>query len=390
MKDMLKFKSVKAMDSRLCYEVEWQGRTHELTYKIDDGYSDWLDVGCADGAIVPFIYYAVRFGFDIQSSVPVSSELLFSLNHLVVPELCNAVGNETVHIVAPERDSDEMCGNAVGSGFSGGVDSFATFCEYAVDCDDANRITHLLYFMQGAHDGQLSSYDKDVEHDLFSEQLAVTRAFAEKHLYPVVVLESNLNEVLSSCFGFMSYEWSHSFRNAGMALMLQKHLRRFYYSDAYGLADFDVSLKSDSSHYEKWLLPLLSTNRLTIISANAGMGRIEKTRYISNYKQTYDSLLVCWRSGVNDCTCDKCIRTLVTLDYLGVLDRYAPCFNLDLYRANKAKYLRRVAGGRLHDSFFAEIWRYAKDNGLKRASVFGQAIGFFEYYLSKVKGGLGR
>lgn len=120
MKDMLKFKSVKAMDSRLCYEVEWQGRTHELTYKIDDEYSDWLDVGCADGAIVPFVYYAVRFGFDIQSSVPVSSELLFSLNHFVVPELCNAVGNETVHIVAPERDSDEMCGNAVGSGFSGG------------------------------------------------------------------------------------------------------------------------------------------------------------------------------------------------------------------------------------------------------------------------------
>ena len=390
MEQILNFKSVELIDNQLRYSIEWQGEERNLVYKIDSEHTDWLDACCADGAIVPFIYYAVRFGFDIESSVPVSSELLFNLNHLVIPELCNAVGNQVVCVSAPEYLGDEIPGNAVGSGFSGGVDSFTTFCEYAVDCTGSNKITHLLYFKQGAHDGQLSAYDKQVEQNLFEEQLAVTRAFANKYSYPLVVLESNLNEVLSSCFGFMSYEWSHSFRGAGMALMLQKNLRRFYYSDTYGLADFSVNLKRDSAHYEKWLFPLLSTNKLAITSANAGMGRVAKTQYISKYEQTYDNLLVCWKSGVNDCTCDKCIRTLVTLDYLGVLDKYATCFDLDLYKANKSKYLRRVAGGRWHDAFFAEIFQYAKDNGLKRASVFGQILGFFEYYFSKVKGRLSR
>ena len=66
MSQMLRFKSAELIDNQLRYVIEWQGEEHNLVYKIDGEHTDWLDACCADGAIVPFIYYAVRFGFDIE------------------------------------------------------------------------------------------------------------------------------------------------------------------------------------------------------------------------------------------------------------------------------------------------------------------------------------
>ena len=110
------------------------------------------------------------------------------------------------------------------------------------------------------------------------------------------------------------------------------------------------------AHYEKWILPLLSNDRIMFYSANRAMNRIDKTRLISEYKISYDNLLVSW-TGVSNCgECSKCIRTQATLDLLGVIDRYEGSFDLEKYKKNRKKFFCEIAARRKKDPYYEEIY----------------------------------
>lgn len=44
-----------------------------------------------------------------------------------------------------------------------------------------------------------------------------------------------------------------------------------------------------------------------------------------------------------NCTwCDKCIRTMATLDHFGLLERYSSQFGIDFFRQHRAEHLARM------------------------------------------------
>lgn len=82
--------------------------------------------------------------------------------------------------------------------------------------------------------------------------------------------------------------------------------------------------------------PLLSTSATRTEPHGAGHDRFEKLGFLASHPVVLDTLHVCWeeRSAGNCGRCEKCFRTLVALDVLGIRDRAAtfPREALDLRR----------------------------------------------------------
>lgn len=128
-------------------------------------------------------------------------------------------------------------------------------------------------------------------------------------------------------------------------MLLQKRISRYYYSSAYLLGDFRLSLNCDMAHYEKWLIPLLDTGSIEFYQSNQDWTRMDKVEKISSFAPCYDYLQVCLTQSDNCGLCTKCKRTLMELDALGdrVLDRFGNSFDIQRYRReNRAKWFGSI------------------------------------------------
>ena len=114
------------------------------------------------------------------------------------------------------------------------------------------------------------------------------------------------------------------------ALVLGRLFSRYYVPSSYKftlLGGFP-----DGSH--PMFDHLLATETMETIHDGGHLTRVAKTVAISQWPETYDLLRVCFKAtGVqpdrdaiaNCCACEKCLRTMMTLDVAGALDNYR-CF----------------------------------------------------------------
>ncbi len=336
-----------------------------LWYETETAYGDALCDQVADGAIVTLLPYAIRGGYDICSEIAVSEELYYNLSYHVIPQLC--VSNKNVHstsIKAPLSQGLLHTPTAVACGMSRGVDSFASLYEYTEMCElEKHRITHLTYFENGAHHLGGGTNYPEIER-FFCEQLETTKKFCEEYNLKLIVVKSNVNVFLANVFWADAFDKTHTYRNVGMALVLQNLIGTYYYSSAYNIDMFSCDLLKDSASYEKWLIPHIRTGAFKVYSSNRDMSRLEKTRLISNDPRTYDYLSVCFMNNKNCGRCIKCVRTLLTLDMLGVLDKYGKSFDVQAYKNNRTWYYTRLYS-RKDEFLMKELLDYAKSQNIR-------------------------
>ena len=69
--------------------------------------------------------------------------------------------------------------------------------------------------------------------------------------------------------------------------------------------------------------PLFSTSNTRTRSYGGGHDRFEKLEFLARFPQALDTMQVCWeeRSNVNCGRCEKCFRTLLALEILGLRDQ---------------------------------------------------------------------
>lgn len=343
-------------------QINFGNQTQTLWYRLDAEYSDSFCDDRGDGLVVSLLFFSLMNGADIVSTLPISEKLYHQLTYYLIPQLCrcNKSVISSIKIEAPLVSIAYREATGVGCGISCGVDSFTTLYEYTKLIPlDSYKLTHLTYFKVGAHDGQIGRYDKEVQERLFQSQFSHAKAFCTRYGYKLIVVESNLTEIVDRMFGFYNYGQFHSYVSAGTVLQLQKLFHRYYYSPGYCLDQFFMDVKKDVSHYDGVLLPMLSTETTSFYSSNQGMSRIEKVRLISDFEQSYDWLLVCWLQIPNCGKCGKCIRTMLELDFVGKLECYRTCFDLDEYVKNRDKYLRLIVRTKERDHFMTELYDYA-------------------------------
>lgn len=107
---------------------------------------------------------------------------------------------------------------------------------------------------------------------------------------------------------------------------------------------------------------LLSSATLDVVHDGATFGRIAKTELVASNEAYLDLMHVCWIDlALGNCSiCEKCIRTMLTLDLLGLKGKGAP-FDWRKYS------MRRVSRAILKDDnaklYFLEILEKARELG---------------------------
>lgn len=338
-----------------------------LWFSVPSEYEGWLTDDVYDAFLVAAIYPSMFYNEPIEIEGPVSHKLYFNCSRYI-QHIVKAYRPE-MHLVNISTNGYKQAAKQqtlVGAGFSAGIDSFATFIErFENEQDEEYKISALFFFNVGSHGGGGDNAEK-----VFRLRYEYIKPFADQKDLPFIPMDSNL-------FDFYQFHWEFDAgqlcRSAAI-LVFQKSLSKYFLSSDYSYKEsmfyqFNPNTTSLSEIVENFANPMLSTEGLEVITDGGQYSRIEKTKLCAGYPEAQKLLNVCVNpdvdnSSIKNCgRCHKCIRTLVALDSIGVLDNFSEVFNLDSYYKNRFKYkcyLRRAAGT---NAYIKENVEFAKISG---------------------------
>ena len=303
----------------------------------------------SDGFAAALLPLAMRLGEPLE----VHGELSYRLAHGLrdyqriqsawKPDLFREVELRCGRLVDARATSAPV---AVGTAFSGGVDSFHTLRTHLGDREPypPYRVTHCLL---------INGFDPDADLDGSGSFAALERIYAEmaKELgLKLVVVRTNIREFV----GLLVQKQAFGSFVTAPALVLGGLFARYYVPSSYKFTT--LGMYPDGSH--PMLDHLLATETMATIHDAGHLSRVEKTAAIADWPAVRDRLRVCFNAtrvreadGVveNCCRCEKCLRTMTTLHVLEVLERFR-CFPRQLERRAVRVLDYRHVGSR----FFAE------------------------------------
>ena len=342
----------------------------QFWFSVDDEYGDWLTDDVYDAFLVAMLYPAMFYGEDIEIGGNVSKRILHNSLHYVqglmeayapsfheisikVQGLSNAQKSERLH---------------VGTGFSGGVDSFSTLADNFFSTDDPDYKVDTLFFF---HVGQYGNVKKPVTWKRANNRFGITRDFAKEIGVGAVMMNTNM-------FDFYHQEWELS---AGVicriasVLVFQKVLKRYYISNA---VTYNELAKNNYTYIkggslcemsDPIIMPLLSPDGLDILCDGAQHTRTEKTANIANLPLAQKHLNVCVNSSdkhveaTNCGYCPKCLRTMMALDSADALEKFSGVFDLEQWKRHSFKYKCELVFRYKKDSFAQDNVDFARKQG---------------------------
>lgn len=322
-----------------------------LWYRTKEEYGEYFCHECCDAFVVGLLYRAMITESDIICDAPVSEQLYYQLSFYLIDAVQKNNGKKGIKIIADTISGAISNPFAVGTGISGGIDTFYTIMQHSQEnCPDRYKITHLAFFNIRIKE----------EKEIFQYGQERAKKFCEEYGYKFVVVDSNLRELVP-----YNHYYLHTYLNTSAVLSLQKLFAVYYYSSTgFPLSLFKIDLHGSNGKYDLLLLPMLSTVNTRFYSSGCTSTRLEKTMQLADFEPSYTHLMTCDKT-ITDCNCgacQKCARTLITFDILGVLDRYEKVYDLKQYYANKKKLLGYMLAVRKSSYYYKEIYEYAKEN----------------------------
>lgn len=336
--------------SILSCEFTVKNEKKTLWFSYDTTYEEYLITESSDGFVVALLLLAMKLEEDIEIKGKMSARLIYQLNHYLIPAL-NLANNKWQKInISAETLTDTIYTNdsLVGTGVSGGVDSFATIYDHKNE-SSYNNIDFFTFFNVGSN----GEYDSKKAKEVFNERVQLLKPYVESINKDFITVDSNLSDIL-----MMDFQQSHTLRNIACVLNLQKLFNTYYYASAFRFDQYELTDKS-MAYYDTLVLSMLSTETTTFYSSVSQFTRPERIELLSNYEPTYKYLNVCVKpskDGKNCSKCWKCKRTLLTLDVIGKLNLYSSVFDLDKYYSYKEKYTGLVLADKNEDITFNAVY----------------------------------
>lgn len=330
--------------------------TYDLWYEVDNEYAQYLCTERSDAFVVGVLPMALTKGLDIETDQPMSSRLFYQLTQHFIPIVSKFSNRyKKIETHAPiTRDCLETA-RAVGTGISGGVDSFYTILRnHELDEATNNNVTHLTFFNVGSH----GDFGGEYARELFRKRLVHAKKNASLMNLPLVSVDSNVSELLQ-----MDFVQTHTFRNFSAVLALQKLFGVYYYSSAYDITDFQIN-PDDCAHFDLLTASNVSNEQVTFYSVGQEVSRIDKEKYISKYDIVKQRLNVCVISDNNCSHCEKCIRTMAGLYAIGELDNFKNVFDVDDFKKSYKKRMGFVIGN-LSKIPYKEIYLEMRKSGIR-------------------------
>ena len=330
----------------------WYSLTEEFTGLVSDR---------SDAALAALLIPAMILGEDISIEGTVSEKLFFNLSgplqnvlKLIIPSL------QLITIIPSDVQPAHETGKGVAVGFSAGIDSFCVLADhFFADVPKGFRITHLLFSNVGSHGPD----EEESSRHLFHKRYNRIKPVAERIGLPFIAIDSNVD----SFYNGLNFQKTHTIRNASVALLLQRGIKRFLYASSTPYSRACVCPANDISRGDTIILPLISTETLDMVSSGSQYSRIEKTLKVAGIEESYKSLDVCTAdSRITNCSsCYKCKRTMLTLEIAGALGRYADVFDLDTYRGIRDLYIEEVLSGKEDRPFSEQLISFIRERGFK-------------------------
>ena len=241
--------------------------------------------------------------YELHSEVPLSPGFIDSANEISKiidawhPD-ASVVGLSCVQESVHEENREKAAG--VGCFFSGGVDSFYSLMRHK------DEITHLIF---------IHGFDIPL-HKKKSRKVSLSGVYRVAEALGMEVIEVSTD---IRYFGDQLAWWGFY----GIpVLVASAHLLSGVLGKVYLPATLDYAqLKPDVTH--PYVDPMWSTNELKIVHDGACADRAQKCEAIANWDLALEHVRVCWKlDGELNCgECEKCLRTEIAFDVLGVLDK---------------------------------------------------------------------
>jgi len=341
-----------------------------LWFSLDDNDGYMFSDDVYDAFMLAALFPCMYYNETIEIEGPVSKELYYNLTRYVY-SIIQAFRPEMHRVeikvdgFAVARQNEEKI---VGTGFSGGVDSFSTIVEHYInETEDECRLNHLFFFNLGQYGDPSKS---DTYERAYNRYLFCKKATEEIGL-PYSFMDTNL-------FAFYKPEWEHlsdELNRTVAVFSIQKACDKYYAPSDYTYEQHALfrayHTQSLAGFAEHMLTPLLCTEVCKNILDGSQYTRIDKIERIKDYVPAQHFLNVCTNiddghtDGSNCSYCGKCQRTICELDLLGVSDRFTTVFDFGKWSKMKYKFLCSTRVNCKSDIYGFEIIELAKKKGVR-------------------------
>lgn len=340
---------------RLCAPVAFDGKEQTVWFSVAPEYGDYLTAERADAFVAGIFTTAMRGGFDIVCSSPVTKRLLYQLTQYLIPMMASNMPDtfHTVKINADTADDYLPCEGAVGTGWSGGVDSMFTLMQSINAPEKSRRLTHLLI----ANNGALEDEDNSA---LLKRLVDKARSgIAADTGLKIIGVDTNLQDIQNEPFLAVA-----AFRHSAVTLALEKLFGAFLWSAAYEFSRFAFD-PNNSFYYELVIYSAFETDNTVLYSAGGAYSRAQKLEMLSCYPLARKYLHPCIHvEGENCGRCGKCVRTEAALYGLGTLDKFSEVFDIKVFERDKDWYFAQLLANE-KSQHYGEALMLLKQRGIE-------------------------
>jgi hypothetical protein len=296
---------------------------------------------------------------DLYIEADISPLLLHNLNNdiQILLKIINPHLNQ-IKVVAGSSQPQEFNHNIkrhVMTGFSGGVDSTATYLKY----NNPNSSSSLRLSALSIYDvGAIGKTSPSPSFEHLQKHFDQLKRFCDEKELLAFGVSSNMDQVYRSTKKKRNsnvYFWSYvSLVNISATLAMQKRVKLYLPSGCIGYSEMEIKNLDSTERVEPILAPLLSTERFMCQAGTAGLIRFEKIKYIFE-TEPKSQLNVCVMKAskrnddfLNCGRCWKCIHTIYDIEAIGKLKKIVTTFDLDEYLNNKEGLFNSVPQHRKH------------------------------------------
>lgn len=353
----------KGDNTRLNADITISGVTKTLYLETDSEYGRYFTTELSDAFVYAFLKYSLIHGADIVLEGPISERFHDQVIKQFLSWYYRANRGKTVDgpkpfkIIAEIVDEAKLDlqprGEVVGTGVSCGVDSMQVFAT-------REDVTH--GFVWNMHAGNYLA-DAEVRRRTWGQLVDRARQFCDHIGKPLIAIDTNYDTNL-----FPGLKSDYNFTYGGLFVInaFRGLLKKYYFASSDLITDFSMthSVHGFDCDYEAMLVPLTSTSEMSVQVIGADKNRLEKIKDLISYEPAKTFLNVCWKhtDDGRNCTghCQKCIRTVLELDLLGVLDDFDKVFDVEYYRMKRNIFLKRMIRNRHVFEDFRDIYNVVK------------------------------
>ncbi|MBD5559071.1 MAG: hypothetical protein HDQ87_01730 [Clostridia bacterium] len=340
---------------RLCAPIVFQGENEIIWFSVKPEYGDYLTDDRSDAFVAGILTTALRDGTDIICETPVTRRLLYQLNHYLIPMMSLNMPSAFSPVKVHAAPTDEMlpCAGAVGTGWTGGVDSMFTLMQNLQAEEPTRQLTHLLITSNGALEGEDNTA-------LLNRLVQNARSgIAAETGLKVIGVNTNLQDIRSEPFLSVA-----AFRHSAVTLALQKLFGALLWSSAYEFSRFAFDA-DNCFYYELVVYSSFETDTTVLYSAGGAYSRVQKLEALSDYPLAWKYLHPCIEVEGSNCgRCGKCVRTEAALYGLGKLDKFSEVFDVNAFERDRNWYLAQILANK-HSQHYGEALVLIQQRGIE-------------------------